>query len=74
MIETPPSDVPDTAMRFEVKVTAGGEVRDADGNLLSSTDVTFETMYLDADQVRALTGQEPPTQPTIFHSDQESSP
>ena len=74
--QTPPSDVPDAAMRFEVKVAAVGEVRDAAGNLLSTSDVTFETLNLSADEVRALTGQEPPTAPTttVFTSDQESSP
>lgn len=46
---------------YEVKVVAEGEVRDADGNLLSTTDVTFETLHLTADQVRDLTGQDPPS-------------
>jgi hypothetical protein len=50
-----------------VKVVAEGEVRDADGNLLSSTDVRFETLHLTGDEVRALTGQEPPTEQTTHH-------
>jgi hypothetical protein len=41
-------------LMFEVKVTAMGEVRDADGNLISSTPVET-TMHLTEEQVRELT-------------------
>jgi hypothetical protein len=39
---------------YEVRVTAMGEVRDADGNLISSEPVEA-TLTLTADQVRELT-------------------
>lgn len=41
-------------MKFAVKITAVGEVRDADGNLLSSTPVEFDEQVLNAEQVAAL--------------------
>lgn len=50
---------------FEVKVTAMGEVRDAEGNLVSSTPVEG-TMELTADQLTELDLPVPP------HPDQEN--
>jgi hypothetical protein len=41
---------------FEVKVTATGEVRDAEGNLVSSEPVEA-VLHLTAEQVRALKGE-----------------
>ena len=46
-------------LRFEVKITAVGEVRDADGNLISSEPVEA-TLNLTADEVRALTEGDTP--------------
>jgi hypothetical protein len=43
---------------FEVTLTATGEVRDADGNLLSSTPVE-SVVEMTRDQVIALTGEDP---------------
>lgn len=45
-------------MSFAVKITAMGEVRDADGNLISTVPVEFEKT-MTADEVRALTEGEP---------------
>lgn len=45
--------------RYEVKVTASGEVRDADGNLISSEPVEA-TFVVDEQQLRALTEGERP--------------
>lgn len=39
---------------FEIKVTATGEVRDKDGNLISSTPVEFETKQVTAEQLAEL--------------------
>jgi hypothetical protein len=41
-------------LRFEVKINAVAEVRDADGNLISSEPVE-SVLNLSADEVRALT-------------------
>jgi hypothetical protein len=43
-----------SSLNFAVKITAVGEVRDKDGNLLSATPVEF-TQIMDADEVRAFT-------------------
>jgi hypothetical protein len=40
-------------MKFEIKVVATGEVRDADGNLLSSTPVE-QTAIVTEDELREL--------------------
>jgi hypothetical protein len=42
-----------TQQMFEVKVTANGEVRDADGNLLS-TEPVEAVMHLTADQLAEM--------------------
>jgi len=42
-------------MRFAVKITAVGEVRDQDGNVLSSGPVEFDPINMTADEIRALT-------------------
>lgn len=44
--------------KYALKITAQGEVRDADGNLISSEPVEA-TLTLTADQVRELTGTDP---------------
>lgn len=41
-------------LRYEVKIAAVGEVRDADGNLISSEPVEA-TLNLTADELRTLT-------------------
>ena len=43
---------------YAVKVSAVGEVRDAEGNLISSEPVEA-TLTLTADEVRTLTGEKP---------------
>ena len=43
---------------YSVKVSAIGEVRDADGNLITSEPVEA-TLTLTADEVRQLTGETP---------------
>ena len=43
---------------YELRLTATGEVRDADGNLVSSEPVEA-TFHLTAEQVRALKGETP---------------
>lgn len=48
-----PEPVEDGVLMFRVVVTADGEVRDADGNLISSEPVEA-TMDLTADQLREL--------------------
>jgi hypothetical protein len=45
-----------TEAMFEVTITATGEVRDADGNLVSSEPVEA-TLHLTAEQVRQLKGE-----------------
>lgn len=47
-------------MKFVVKIEATGEVRDKDGNLISSTPVE-STQIVTAEELKAL-GIEPPTQ------------
>jgi len=44
---------------FEVVVTATGEVRDADGNLISTTPIEAKTL-MTAEEVAALTQGETP--------------
>jgi hypothetical protein len=41
---------------YAVRITATGEVRDADGNLISSEPVEA-TLTLTADEVRKITGE-----------------
>lgn len=43
-------------MKFQVKITATGEVRDKDGNLISNSDADLgtEVMELSEEQARAL--------------------
>ena len=43
---------------FELKITAQGEVRDADGNLISSEPVEA-TCVITAAEYRAITGENP---------------
>lgn len=43
-----------SALKFEVKITAIGEVRDKDGNLLSSTPVEFDPQVMTEEQIAAL--------------------
>jgi len=50
--------VSENEQRFAVKISATGEVRDAEGNLISSEPVEA-TLELTADEVRALTGETP---------------
>lgn len=45
--------------RFDVKIVATGEVRDKDGNLISSEPVEATFENLTADEVRAITGEDP---------------
>jgi hypothetical protein len=47
-----------SSLNFAVKITAVGEVRDQDGNLLSTVPVEFDQI-MSADQVRALTEGDP---------------
>lgn len=46
-------------LTYEVKIQATGEVRDAEGNLLSSEPVEA-TLHLTADQIRELTQGDQP--------------
>jgi hypothetical protein len=39
---------------YEVVVKAAGEVRDQDGNLLSSSDVEFDRQVVTADELSAM--------------------
>ena len=39
---------------YEVVVKAAGEVRDQDGNLVSSSDVEFDRQLVSADELSAL--------------------
>jgi hypothetical protein len=39
---------------YEVTIQAAGEVRDKDGNLLSSTPVEFEKQIITEEQAKAL--------------------
>jgi hypothetical protein len=43
---------------YEVTIVAEGEVRDAEGNLVSPVTAST-TMVCTADEVRALTGEDP---------------
>lgn len=46
-------------MKFEVKITAIGEVRDADGNLLSSEPVEFSQMMSESElRAQGLTDEQ----------------
>lgn len=44
-----------STLNFEVKITAIGEVRDKDGNLLSAEPVEFDPINMTAEQIHALT-------------------
>lgn len=48
-----PTEEGPSSFRYELKITASGEVRDADGNLISSEPLS-QTVTLTADQVREL--------------------
>lgn len=45
--------------RYKLVITAVGEVRDKDGNLISSEPVEATFENLTADEVRAITGEDP---------------
>jgi hypothetical protein len=45
-----------STLNFEVKITAIGEVRDKDGNLLSATPVEFDPITMTEQQLRDFQG------------------
>jgi len=46
--------MPNDSQKFEMKITATGAVRDADGNLVSEVPIEA-TLILTEDEVRAIT-------------------
>jgi hypothetical protein len=43
-----------STMKFEVVIKAAGEVRDAEGNLISTSEVTFDKQTVSADQLSTI--------------------
>jgi hypothetical protein len=47
-----------STMKFEVVIKATGEVRDAEGNLISTSEVTFDKQRVSADQLSTIPSDE----------------